>query len=152
MENFVSAPHHFGWHRIIIRTIVLLAILFVAETVPKFGPILNVIGGSTVALTSAMLPLIYNNYLNASIRDPITNTYKRPTFSQVLQRNSKIKLLIDFIVIVVSVLFGMATTYIAIIDMSSTDFNAPCYLSFAESAAAQNASAELLSVQSSLCD
>ncbi|EJW73387.1 hypothetical protein WUBG_15708, partial [Wuchereria bancrofti] len=70
----------FGWHRIIIRTIVLLAILFVAETVPKFGPILNVIGGSTVALTSAMLPLIYNNYLNASIHDPITNTYKRPTF------------------------------------------------------------------------
>ncbi|VDM07296.1 unnamed protein product [Wuchereria bancrofti] len=82
VENFVNAPHHFGWHRIIIRTIVLLAILFVAETVPKFGPILNVIGGSTVALTSAMLPLIYNNYLNASIHDPITNTYKRPTFLQ----------------------------------------------------------------------
>ncbi|VDO28411.1 unnamed protein product [Brugia timori] len=149
--NSIQVPH-FGWHRIIIRTIVLLAILFVAETVPKFGPILNVIGGSTVALTSAMLPLIYNNYLNASIHDPITNTYKRPTFSQVLQRNSKSKLLVDFIVIVVSVLFGMATTYIAIIDMSSTDFTAPCYLSFAESAAAQNASAQLLSVQSSLCD
>uniref|UniRef100_A0AAF5PZH9 Amino acid transporter transmembrane domain-containing protein n=1 Tax=Wuchereria bancrofti TaxID=6293 RepID=A0AAF5PZH9_WUCBA len=151
IRSAILAFIDFGWHRIIIRTIVLLAILFVAETVPKFGPILNVIGGSTVALTSAMLPLIYNNYLNASIHDPITNTYKRPTFLQVLQRNSRSKLLIDFIVIVVSVLLGMGTTYIAIIDMSSTDFTAPCYLSFAQSAA-QNASAQLLSEQSSLCD
>ncbi|VDN00620.1 unnamed protein product, partial [Onchocerca ochengi] len=56
----------FGWHRVFIRTIVILTVLFVAETVPKFGPILNVIGGSTAALTSAILPLLYNNYLNAS--------------------------------------------------------------------------------------
>ncbi|MCP9262204.1 Lysine histidine transporter 1 [Dirofilaria immitis] len=58
MENLVNAPHHFGWHRVVIRTIVILAVLFVAETIPKFGPVLNVIGGSTVGLTSALLPLL----------------------------------------------------------------------------------------------
>ncbi|OZC07172.1 hypothetical protein X798_05808 [Onchocerca flexuosa] len=83
VENLVKAPHHFGWHRVFIRTIVILTVLFVAETVPKFGPILNIIGGSTTALTSAILPLLYNNYLNASVHDPITNTYKRPTFIEM---------------------------------------------------------------------
>lgn len=82
--NFISIGMitGFGWQRIIIRTFVILAILFVAETVPKFGPILNVIGGSTVALTSVALPLIFNNYLVASVHDPVTNRYKRPTFME----------------------------------------------------------------------
>ncbi|CAG9534763.1 unnamed protein product [Cercopithifilaria johnstoni] len=149
-ESFVKAPHHFGWHRVIIRTLVILAILFAAETVPKFGPILNLIGGSTVALTSAMLPLLYNNYLNASLHDPITNTYKRPTFIQVLQRNSKNKLLLDFIIIVITMFFSMATTYTAIIDIASTDFTMPCYLSFLESVP-RNTSVEILSQQSAIC-
>uniref|UniRef100_A0A0R3S6Q7 Aa_trans domain-containing protein n=1 Tax=Elaeophora elaphi TaxID=1147741 RepID=A0A0R3S6Q7_9BILA len=140
----------FGWHRIIIRTSVILAILFAAETVPKFGPILNVIGGSTVALTSTLLPLVYNNYLIASVHDPITNTYKRPTFMQVLRRNSKSKLLFDFVVVTISVFFGIGTTYIAVVDTVSTDYTMPCYLSFLESVS-QNTSVEMLSQQSPVC-
>uniref|UniRef100_A0A8R1TIX4 Aa_trans domain-containing protein n=1 Tax=Onchocerca volvulus TaxID=6282 RepID=A0A8R1TIX4_ONCVO len=151
VENLVKAPHHFGWHRVFIRTIVILTVLFVAETVPKFGPILNVIGGSTVALTSAILPLLYNNYLNASVHDPITNTYKRPTFIQVLQRNSKSKLLIDFAVIVISVIFGTATTYIAVVEMASTEFRMPCYLFFLENTP-RNISANLSLEQLSVCN
>ncbi|VDM93131.1 unnamed protein product [Litomosoides sigmodontis] len=152
VESLVKAPHHFGWHRVIIRTLVILAILFAAETVPKFGPILNVIGGSTVALTSAVLPLIYNNYLIASVHDPITNAYERSTFLQVVQRNSKSKLLVDFVVIVISIFFSIATTYIAIVDMASTDFTMPCYLSFLKSFPPQNASVEMLSQQLAVCN
>ncbi|KAM3718847.1 Amino acid transporter AVT1C [Dirofilaria immitis] len=132
MENLVNAPHHFGWHRVVIRTIVILAVLFVAETIPKFGPVLNVIGGSTVGLTSALLPLLFNNYLNASAHDSTADAYIRPTFMQVLQRNSKSKLLIDFTITVISIIFGMTTTYLSVIEIASTNFTKPCYLSSVE--------------------
>uniref|UniRef100_A0A915PIJ6 Amino acid transporter transmembrane domain-containing protein n=1 Tax=Setaria digitata TaxID=48799 RepID=A0A915PIJ6_9BILA len=142
-ENLVNAPHHFGWHRIIIRTVVLLAVLFVAETVPRFGPILNVIGGSTTSLTCAILPLIYNHYLNASIFDQGTNDYVRPTLMLVIQRNPKGKLLLDSFVIVVSLVLGIATTYRAVIDMASTEFAMPCYLTFLDNAS-RNSSGQIL--------
>ncbi|VDM46092.1 unnamed protein product [Toxocara canis] len=79
VEQLFDVPHHFGWHRFILRTTVMMAVVFTAESVPKFGPILNVIGGTTVALTSAILPTLYNLYLKASTIDPTTKKYKRPT-------------------------------------------------------------------------
>lgn len=52
---------------------------------------------------------------------------------------------------VISIFFGMATTYTAIVDMASADFTMPCYLSFLESAP-QNTSVEISSRQSSICN
>ena len=38
--------------RVLVRTSVLASIVFIAESVPSFGPVLDFFGGSTVALTS----------------------------------------------------------------------------------------------------
>lgn len=40
-------------------------VLFVAETVPNFGPLLGLIGGSTVSLTSLVFPCLFYIYLEA---------------------------------------------------------------------------------------
>lgn len=57
----------------------IFAVLFVAESIPNFGPILNLIGGSTTVLTSAAMPLIYNVYLKAAVFDQTIGDYRKPT-------------------------------------------------------------------------
>ncbi len=49
----------FSLKRVFIRTTVLLSVLFVAQSIPNFGPILSFIGGSTVTLSSFILPCIF---------------------------------------------------------------------------------------------
>lgn len=59
VEKAVNAPAEFGPKRVIYRSIVLVSVLFVAQTIPNFGPILSFIGGSTVSLTSFILPCVF---------------------------------------------------------------------------------------------
>uniref|UniRef100_A0A0M3IMI7 Aa_trans domain-containing protein n=1 Tax=Ascaris lumbricoides TaxID=6252 RepID=A0A0M3IMI7_ASCLU len=130
VEHLFDIPHHFGWHRIILRSTVMLAVVLTAESVPKFGPILNVIGGTTVALTSAILPSLYNLYLNALTVDSTSKKYKRPSFAEVLERTPKLRLIINIAVIVLAIICGIATTRTAIAEMASTRFTMPCYLTY----------------------
>ena len=44
----------------------MLTIVIAALTFPKFGPILNLIGGTCVAMTSAIMPCLFNLYLQAN--------------------------------------------------------------------------------------
>ncbi|KAF7639355.1 Aa_trans domain-containing protein [Meloidogyne graminicola] len=43
VEEVFNIPHEFGWKRVIIRTGMMALVLFVAETVPSFGPLLDLI-------------------------------------------------------------------------------------------------------------
>lgn len=52
-------------------------IVFSAETVPSFGPILNLIGGTGVALTSAILPCTFYLFLNARYGEWNINSKKK---------------------------------------------------------------------------
>lgn len=56
-----------------VRSVVMLSIVFSAETVPSFGAILNLIGGTGVALTSAIMPCLFNLYLRAESSDKPKN-------------------------------------------------------------------------------
>jgi vesicular inhibitory amino acid transporter len=58
-EQAFNAPTKFGYQRVLIRGAVLLAVLFVAQSIPNFGPILSFIGGSTIALSSFILPCVF---------------------------------------------------------------------------------------------
>lgn len=42
----------FGWQRIVSRSGMMLAVVFVAETVPNFGVLLDLVGGSTITVRS----------------------------------------------------------------------------------------------------
>jgi hypothetical protein len=55
----------FGIWRIVSRGGVLIAAVLIAETVPKFGPMLNLVGASTMTLTSAFFPAVFYLYLTA---------------------------------------------------------------------------------------
>ncbi|KIH42591.1 hypothetical protein ANCDUO_27424 [Ancylostoma duodenale] len=59
------ATHDFCWQRVVIRTGIMIAVVFVAETIPNFGPLLDLFGGSTLTLTSVILPCLFYLYLNA---------------------------------------------------------------------------------------
>lgn len=59
VEKTFNAPSEFGPKRVFYRSSVLLCVLFVAQSIPNFGPILSFIGGSTVSLTSFILPCLF---------------------------------------------------------------------------------------------
>lgn len=129
VEQLLKLPQGFGWHRVVVRTVVLIAVVFVAETIPKFGPLLDVMGGTVIALTAGVLPLVYNLYLKAATYDLKSKKYKRPTFFEMVQRTPKLRLVINLAIIVIAVICGTATTYRAVVEMLSTQFSRPCYLS-----------------------
>lgn len=47
----------------LVRTGVLASVVFVGESVPTFGPVLDLVGGSTLTLTSLVFPCIFYVYL-----------------------------------------------------------------------------------------
>lgn len=46
----------------------MVSVVFTAETVPSFGPILNLIGGTMIALSSAIMPCLFYLFLNARFK------------------------------------------------------------------------------------
>ncbi|TKR92234.1 hypothetical protein L596_006927 [Steinernema carpocapsae] len=134
LEDFLNIPHHFGIKRVAVRTGLMIAILFSAETVPSFGPILNLIGGSAVALTSAIMPCLFNLYLKAlDTREKQIEDGQKvsavPSVKEVVERTPKIRLAINVFVIAIAIICGLAATYSSLLEMASARFTPPCYLS-----------------------
>lgn len=44
----------------------MVAVVFVAESVPTFGPMLDLVGGSALTLTSVVFPALFYLYLSTS--------------------------------------------------------------------------------------
>ena len=49
----------FNYKRVILRTVVSLLVLFTAETIPHFGAILSLIGGSSTTLPAYVAPPVF---------------------------------------------------------------------------------------------
>lgn len=47
------------WKRILLRTLTVMVILFVGESIPHFGAILSLVGGSTVTLLTFVAPSVF---------------------------------------------------------------------------------------------
>lgn len=86
LEHLLNTPHHFCWQRVLVRSGILLSVVFVALTVPSFGPILNLMGGTFIALISAIMPCLFYLYLHAADGgqngDNIKNGKKKITASE----------------------------------------------------------------------
>ncbi|KAL3096652.1 hypothetical protein niasHS_004381 [Heterodera schachtii] len=135
IEHLLDIPHQFGWQRIVVRTFVMFSIVFVGLTVPSFGPILNLIGGTTVALTSAILPCLFDLYLHSSDNkkgvqklggDQQNNA---TNFKRIIETTPFPKLALNLSVIVLAIVCGFAATYSAFVELSTSRFSGPCYLS-----------------------
>ncbi|KAI1723159.1 transmembrane amino acid transporter protein [Ditylenchus destructor] len=150
-EEIFHVPHHFCLKRVLVRGAMMAAVLFVAESVPNFGPLLDLFGGSTVALTSIVFPCLFYIYLLAG--DKMTNTRKTtlsdpsiqtskitkehriqeeggiwPSILQVITNVDKPTLLLCAFIIAFGLIGGTIATWSAIRQISYTRFVPPCYI------------------------
>ena len=86
MEEVFRVPHKFGLKRVVVRTTMMGLVLFVAETVPTFGPLLDLIGGSCLMLTSLVFPCLFYLFLNAA---EIKANQQHPLSFDQLQQKDK---------------------------------------------------------------
>jgi vesicular inhibitory amino acid transporter len=49
----------FTWKRCLFRSIVLALVVGVGEALPRFGSIMNLIGGSTITLCTFVFPSVF---------------------------------------------------------------------------------------------
>lgn len=118
MEELYSVPQDsIGW-RMAVRLSIMAGILFIGESVPRFYTILALVGGSSVALLTYILPSYC--YLSLISQAP------RPGQAAV-QTPGWMKM-VCYEVIALGVLGGIASTYSAISAIFSTAQATPCYL------------------------
>uniref|UniRef100_A0AC34FE69 Amino acid transporter transmembrane domain-containing protein n=1 Tax=Panagrolaimus sp. ES5 TaxID=591445 RepID=A0AC34FE69_9BILA len=131
-EEILNVPLEFGYKRVLVRTTTMAAVVFIAESVPKFGPVLELVGGSTLTLTSLIFPTLFYIKLSAllhrnekeqqKIDGEVTTKIEDMPFSEVIKWTPKV-LLIFF-----GIISGGAATYSALVRVFATDFVPPCYV------------------------
>uniref|UniRef100_A0A1I8AB28 Aa_trans domain-containing protein n=1 Tax=Steinernema glaseri TaxID=37863 RepID=A0A1I8AB28_9BILA len=124
-EEHLNLPHTFGLERVICRSIMMFLVVFVAESVPTFGPLVNLVGGSTITLTAIVFPCLFNVYLKAQEHE---TEDRIPTLEKIVSSTPKPKLILITLIMVFGVVAGTAATYSAIKDLSTTHFAMPCYI------------------------
>uniref|UniRef100_A0A1I8B0S5 Aa_trans domain-containing protein n=1 Tax=Meloidogyne hapla TaxID=6305 RepID=A0A1I8B0S5_MELHA len=77
VEEVFNIPHDFGWKRVVARTGMMALALFVAETVPSFGPLLDLIVfgfcGGLAATYSAIRSLSVTHFVPPCYLSSIAN-------------------------------------------------------------------------------
>lgn len=58
----------FTWRRVVVRSLLMLAVLFVSETVPHFGKVLPLAGSLLVGLTTFIMPCLFYYRLCSDVR------------------------------------------------------------------------------------
>ncbi|XP_042857114.1 amino acid transporter AVT1J-like [Penaeus japonicus] len=103
LEEALAVPREFGWQRCCVRTLLLALIVLMAVSVPDFGKILNLIGGSSVTIESFVLPPLC--YLKlCSTKDDQGKPYRSVGFAESAVLIS---------VVITGVCAGVITTYTA---------------------------------------
>nr|BAN20757.1 vesicular inhibitory amino acid transporter, putative [Riptortus pedestris] len=116
IEGFLNIQPKFNAKRCLVRSGMVCLMVFVAESVPQFGVILALLGGTTVAISAFILPQIcYMLLCNQETKDfpkrHIAWYYR--TYMWLL--------------VAIGVLGGAASTYSALESMFNSHFRKPCY-------------------------
>ncbi|RUS91106.1 hypothetical protein EGW08_001131 [Elysia chlorotica] len=122
MEELVGIPTHFTFKRIISRTLIMVVVLFIAESIPHFGAILSLIGGSTTTLLAYILPPVFYLKLCSMEGDWEQQT---PSLAQKVA---------CFEIMLVGLVAGVASTYAAVDALATSSFSTPCYIDFHKAA------------------
>jgi len=118
-EQMLNIPSNFNWKRCVFRSLSVLCLLFIAETVPSFGSILDLVGASTVTLlTFVFPPLFYMRLADASIGRKEWVERKLPLWERIY----------CWVLIVVGIAGGCCATYTAVRNIFSSSMSVPCYL------------------------
>ncbi|KAI6242280.1 Amino acid transporter, transmembrane family-containing protein [Aphelenchoides fujianensis] len=127
-EEFFRVPQEFGIQRILLRSAMMAAVVFTAETMPSFGPVLNLIGASTVTLTCVIFPPLFFLWLVARERSGGADRTEAVGIRDVLRHNDRFVLLLSAFFLFVGVVGGTAATYTAVVEVTGTHFELPCYV------------------------
>ncbi|KAL3984839.1 Transmembrane amino acid transporter family protein [Acanthocheilonema viteae] len=131
-EEIFGVPHHFCWQRVLVRTGMMMAVVFVGESLPSFGPLLGLVGSSTLTLTSLIFPCLF--YLYLTVGDEIAEEKGKkkpdeiPSFTEVLVRSPRRRLIICLLIIVGGFIGGGLAVYTSIKELATTRFTEPCYV------------------------
>uniref|UniRef100_A0A914UTC2 Amino acid transporter transmembrane domain-containing protein n=1 Tax=Plectus sambesii TaxID=2011161 RepID=A0A914UTC2_9BILA len=130
LEEVLRLPHRFTWKRAVSRTCVMVVVVFVGESIPRFGLVLNLVGGSTITLLTFVLPGLFYLFLRAGqMNEGTENAHKKASIGDVLRNIPPWEILVNLAVIAIGLIGGVATTYSAVYDIVHTDtFVKPCYL------------------------
>ena len=120
-----------------LRTLSTLILLFVAESVPRFGSILGLVGGSTVTLlTFVFPPLFYMKLADASLTRK--DWVQRFVLCYIINEDDPIFPLLRklpmweriycWLLILIGIAGGCVATYQAFMAIISDSFTAPCYI------------------------
>ena len=109
----------FNWKRCAFRTLSVLGLLFIAETVPSFGSILDLVGASTVTLLTFIFPpLFYMRLADASLGKKEWVERKLPVWERVY----------CWVLIIIGLAGGCCATYTAVKNIVSSSLSVPCYI------------------------
>ncbi|CAJ0951070.1 unnamed protein product, partial [Mesorhabditis belari] len=130
-EELMKVPHDFCWQRVAARTFVMACVVFAAESVPNFGPLLDLVGGSTITLMALIFPCVFNLCLCAGKEkykgEEASKDEEPVSLSDILEYTPKKKLLINLLVLLMAVIGGCAATFSAVDTMMNLEFHPPCY-------------------------
>ncbi|KAK3786479.1 hypothetical protein RRG08_058535 [Elysia crispata] len=118
MEDRCCIPNCFCFRRVMLRTGIVGLLLFVALSVPQFGAIMALIGGSTMTLVVFIIPCMC--YLKLSSMKGDWVTVEVPFHEKVLCVE----------IILVGAVGGAAATYSALDALTYSHFSMPLYLSW----------------------
>ncbi|CAG4984475.1 unnamed protein product [Parnassius apollo] len=118
MEELYNIPRDSVGYRTLVRLSIMAAIMFIGESIPRFYTILALVGGTTVALLTFILPSYC--YLNLVSQPPREG-------QQATETQGWIKL-VCWEIIVLGVVGGAAATFSAVSAIFSTAQATPCYL------------------------
>jgi len=119
-EQLLGIPADFNWKRCAFRTFSVFGLLFVAETVPSFGAILDLVGSSTVTLLTFIFPpYFYMKLADASIGHKEWDERIIPRWERIY----------CWCLIVLGVAGGCCSTYTACRNIVTAEFASPCYIS-----------------------
>lgn len=134
-EQLLNAPPKFCLKRFLIRTLILILVLFIGQSIPNFGPILSFIGGSAVALTSFILPCIFYVLLcRKSDYSRLVAAFRHTALTESVclgttRKINKIEMTVIIISVTISICGGIAATYSSVDKLfSPSTFVPPCYV------------------------
>jgi len=118
-EKLLNIPSDFNWKRCVFRSLSVVCLLFIAETVPSFGSILDLVGATSVTLLTFIFPpLFYMRLSDASIGRKEWVQRKLPTWER----------LYCWVLILIGFAGGCFATYTAVRNIFSSSLSVPCYL------------------------
>jgi vesicular inhibitory amino acid transporter len=129
-EELLKVPHEMGIGRVAARTIMMVFVVFVAETVPNFGVLLDLVGGSTITLMALVFPVLFNLFLATSKKkysDLAALDEKPPTLAEVWKYTPNSRKFLSITILLIAFIGGTAATLSAMNAMINSDFSPPCY-------------------------